>query len=82
MPTEPVFIAQCGDLTYRETVHSWFRDRAKEAAETHGCNHFRYSQHHEIPDLFLVEGWIGYPEGWDYGEPRWQLAAIKPVDAA
>ena len=75
--SEPTYIAQNGDLTDRASLHAWFRERVAEAHERDGCDHFRYSLHPEIPNLALVEGWAGKPEGWDYGEPRWQFAAGK-----
>jgi hypothetical protein len=80
--TEPVYIAQNGELTDRKRIHEWFRDRAREATDAHGCKWFRYSESTEFPHLFLVEGWSERPKGWEFGEPRWQLTASKPAEAA
>lgn len=76
---EPIYLAQNGENLTDEQVRKWFRDRAQEAHEKHGCTAFRYSIHDDIPGLILIEGWTEQPD--EYGQQRWQLTA-SPTEAA
>lgn len=70
---EPFYIAQTNERKTPEGKMEWFRERAREAQDE-GAKLCRFSQHQEIPDLILVEGWKALAhEVGDQGDIRWQL---------
>ncbi|MDE2096894.1 MAG: hypothetical protein KGL39_06565 [Patescibacteria group bacterium] len=69
---EPTIIAQTAECHTDDEKRAWI-ERQCAYGKDRGVVFVRVTQHDNIPDLLLYEGWTARPE--NQGEPRFQFTA-------